>query len=336
MDIVTDFESLKEQFLLDNPDYYNDIGNFVKYVRNVRKLKSPEQQVYMVNGITTEEVIASLQYYIDKGQIKKQEPAKKYFVAIKQLFEYVLSNSSYKNDNFLRELANPSTREDSYSRKTNIFVADCSMLYPKESFVRLADHLVSDLISWCDKVIPKEGIFSDNIDATDFRRIVAALCIKLTILAGITYRQSRQIKFCSLNASKNTIAINGFNIRLPLELSVQFQRYAKYRINHLPGEYLFVDPDGCQWGDATSDSGIPNFMKTVIGATNITGIVKYGLIQLIKSGVNDSMIMKLTGASRELLNNCLEDVQGDIDNMDPYWDQYINSKLVTTQSYYKL
>jgi len=95
---------------------------------------------------------------------------------------------------------------------------------------------------------------------------------------------------------------------------------------------LFVGANGEQWGDATSDSGIPNFMKTAIQQTNITGMVKYGITQLIKSGVNDSIIMKLTGASRELLNSCLVDVQSN--NIE--WEQYINSKIVTTECYYQL
>ena len=93
---------------------------------------------------------------------------------------------------------------------------------------------------------------------------------------------------------------------------MQFQGYKKYRDLFLTSDYLFVNIDGKQWGDATSDSGIPNFLNTAIGQTNVTGLIKFGITQLIQSGVNDSVIMKLTGASREILNSCLSNEDNNI------------------------
>lgn len=58
-------------------------------------------------------------------------------------------------------------------------------------------------------------------------------------------------------------------------------------------------------GDKTSASGIPSFLKTAILKTTILSISKYGIIQLIKCGINDSVIMNLTGASREIMNDCI-------------------------------
>lgn len=132
-----EFMELKERFLHNNPDYSNDVTNFLNYIQTVREFKLPPQQDFMVNGMNTEQIIESLKYYIDLGQIKKVEPAKKYFVAIGQLFEYVLNNSNYQNDDFQRELANPVTREKSYSRKTNNFINKYDKLKPKESLTRL-------------------------------------------------------------------------------------------------------------------------------------------------------------------------------------------------------
>lgn len=324
------FGKLKEQFLIDKPDYSNDIGNFMTYIQQVRKLKVPEQEDFLVNGMTTEQVIQSLKYFIDKGQIKKQEPARKYFVSIGQLFEYVLNNSSYQNDNFLRELANPSTREDSYGRKTNEFIVEYNKLQPKESFGKLEVHLIDKLVEWCDKVLFNVN-YSKKMNDTNFKRVNASLCMKLILLTGVTYRQVRKIMFADLDSSQNTVVINGFRIRLPLKLSLQFQNYQQYRVKFLHSDFLFINFDGSQWGEATSNSGIPNFLKTAIDQTNLTGLVKFGISQLIQSGINDSVIMKFTGASREVLNDCLDDVQNNI-----FWEQYINSKLVTTAKYYEL
>lgn len=327
-----EFMELKERFLLSNPDYANDVNNFLNYMQIVREFKLPAQQDFMVNGMNTEQVIESLKYYVDLEQIKKKEPAKKYFVSIKQLFEYVLNNSEYQNDDFLRELANPANREKSYSRKTNDFINEYDKLKDKDQFLKLEYETLCKLIDWCNIAIDKIYLGDQEIDETEFRRFSAALCMKLIILTGVTYREARKLKINDLDAFRNTVVINDLRIRLPLTLSVQFQKYERYHRHFIKSEFLFVDSKGNQWGEATSDSGIPNFMRTAIQQTNLTGIVKYGITQLIKSGVNDSIIMKLTGASRELLNSCLIDVQSN--NLE--WEQYINSKIVTTECYYQL
>jgi hypothetical protein len=326
-----DFMELKELFLEKNPDYSNDVSNFLFYMQTIREFK-PHQQEIMVNGIKSEDIIESLRYYVERGQIKKQAPAKKYFVAIGQLFEYVLNNSNYQNSDLMNELANPSSREKSYKGKTIKFVEKFDMLKPKESFSTLDRDSIDKLTIWCDSVVEKYLGKGERIDDTDFKRIVAALCMKLMILIGITYREARKLKYEDLDPQTNVIQVNGFGIRLPLKLSVQFQNYVRYFNEFVHSDHLFVDIEGNQWGEATTDSGMPNYMKTAIQQTNLTGIVKFGITQLIKSGVNDSVIMKLTGASQELLSSCLHEVQ----NKDVEWDKYINSKIVTTDYYYML
>ncbi|MDD2971038.1 MAG: hypothetical protein PHE02_02760 [Lachnospiraceae bacterium] len=324
------FLELRDQFIIDKPDYTNDVNNFLNYIQKIRKLNIQEQEDFFVSGMSTEQVIQSLKYFVDKGQIKKQEPARKYFVSIGQFFEYILNNSKYKNENFFQELANPSSRENSYSRKTADFVSDYNKLQPKETLDKFDTHLIDDLINWCDEILNKAD-FTNRMTNTNFKRVNAALGMKLILLTGVTYRETRKILYRDLNSDNNTIFINDFRIRLPLKLSVQFQGYKKYRELFLTSDYLFVNIDGEQWGDATSDSGIPNFLNTAIGQTNVTGLIKFGITQLIQSGVNDSVIMKLTGASREILNSCLSN-----EDNNTFWEQYINSKLVTTEKYYSL
>lgn len=72
------------------------------------------------------------------------------FASKGQLFEYVLNNSSYQNDNSSRELANLSTREDCYSRKTSEFIVKYNNLQPKDSFGKLEVHLIDKLVEWRD------------------------------------------------------------------------------------------------------------------------------------------------------------------------------------------
>ena len=329
------FLALKEKFISENSDYGNDVSNFMNYMQHVYGLDLPAQQDLLINGMRTELIIKSLRHYVDIGQIKKQEPAKKYFVAIGQLFEFVLSNSDYSNDNLAKELANPSTREDSYSRKTAAFISENVDLLPKESLSALSSEKIKDLIVWCDTRISKDFGKCPEKDETVYKRITACLCIKLMILTGITYREARKIGFANLNAEESTIIINDFTIRLPKKLSVQFREYCNLKTNPLlkKSPYLFSDYCGKQWKGSTSVSGIPNFMKTAINETTVTGLIKYGITQLIKNGTNDDVIMKLTGVNKEIIIDCLDDIAKN----DRIWGElYINSKITNTDIYYEL
>lgn len=328
-----DFLTLKDKFLGVYPDYGNDISNFLYYMENIKKLTLPLHQDDLVNSMRTEAIIKSLEYFIEINQIKKQEPARKYFVSVGQLFEFVLSNSDYKNSDLKQELGNPATRVNSYSRKTNEFIDRCKKLSPKETQSPLTDDEVSVLIEWCDKQLIKDFERNEKLDSTRYKRISACLCIKLMILTGITYREARKLCFLDLDIDKSTITINDFIIRLPKMLSCQFREFYKVRTNYdtlKDSVFLFNTIDGKQWGEATSTSGIPGFMKTALSKTTIMSITKYGITQLINSGINDSIIMGLTGASREILNDCI----GAMTTVDR--EREINSKIVNTDKYYKL
>ncbi len=331
-----DFLTLKDKFILQHEDYSNDVLNFMNYMQNIYELNLPKHQDALVNSMRTELIIDSLEYYVNIGQIKKQEPAKKYFVAIGQLFEFVLANSEYSNDNLEKELANPPSREDSYSRKTSEFVLSNLLLQPKEAMPALDYRKIITLIGWCDKFIEndiKRIKKSQHNNITRFRRSTACLCMKLMLLTGVTYREARKIEFKDLNAAESSIRINGYVIRLPKRLSIQFALYYDLRSQFGPeSQYLFCDNDGKQWEGATSSSGIPTYMKTAIEETSVTAIIKYGISQLIKNRINDSVIMKLTGANKEVLNDCLDSNTSDEND----WEKYINSRIVNTELYYKL
>ena len=60
----------------------------------------------------------------------------------------------------------------------------------------------------------------------------------------------------------------------------------------------------------------------------MTSIVKYGISQLLKAGLSDSIIKKMTGASEKLIQGCIlhEDYER---------DRIVNNKLVTVELYYE-
>ena len=168
-------------------------------------------------------------------------------------------------------------------------------------------------------------------DATSFRKAVAAIGIKMMMLYGITYRELRKMKWDDYNEVYDCITVNGFELRLPLKLSIQLRNikdfvFDKKIVNK--EKLMFAGFRGEAWNDITSSSGIPDYMGMLIGITSVTSVVKYGISQLLKAGLSDSVIKKMTGASEKVIQGCLLQEDNEL-------KQIINTKVLMADWYYE-
>ncbi len=100
------------------------------------------------------------------------------------------------------------------------------------------------------------------------------------------------------------ITVNGFELWLPLKLSIQLRNIKDFVFNKKivnKENLIFAGFRGEAWNDITSSSGIPDYMGALIGITSVTSAVKYGINQLLKAGLSDSIIKKMTGASETVI-----------------------------------
>jgi integrase len=325
-----DIELLKEKFLIANNNYYrNDVENFINYIET-QETGASFYSKFTLQGMSTKGILESLKHYVNIEQFQKKETARKYISAIGQLFEYILSHTDIENTDLKNQLGAPSNRKDSYLGQCTDYINNCEELLEKESLSMLTEEQAKQLLDWCNNEIDNSlDLNTEQNERIGFKRLVAAICIKLMLFLGITYRVARVLRFSDLDVENNTIMINGYITRLPLILSKQFRKYKT-----ILGEkgfdtqdgFLFITLDGTQWGEKTSSSSIPTFLKSQLGQTNITSIIKYGIKQLILNGMSDNVIIKLTGISREILNDCLEPSDTDI-------FAYINAKIINTPIY---
>lgn len=330
MGIVAD---LKDEFLINNPDYTNDVNNFIDYV-SAHDGKEFFDKEFTIGGMTTIYILDSLQYNIANEKIKSKETAKKYLTSIGMLVDYILLKSSIKNISLKNELGAPSRWEDSsYRSQCNRFVENCVQLRDKEIFSAIEFDMAEQLVEWCDIQI-RNAIEGENLFGRSalFRKMVAGLCVKLMLLTGVTYRCLRQLKMEALDLDANTITISNFIIRLPINLSKQLKHYAIIREeNNIDSEYLFVNAKGKQWKEQTKSSGIPDYLEKDGFEVQLTSIIKYGIKELINIGINEAIIMDITWASSDIIKDCLP-----ANEMECGWYSYINSKIVNAKLYERL
>lgn len=326
-------DKLKEEFIVKNDDYTNDVNNFIEYL-DVKRGKDSFYNELIIGGMTTDEIINSLKYLnIDINRIKRKSPAYKYTSAIGELFYYIYQNSNIQNSDFLKQIE--SKKEESYSRKCSEFINNCATLEGSEVYTALDDETVDKLLKWCDNeintMLDKDQQKHERIG---FKHMTVALCVKLMLLTGITYREVITLRFSALNTKVNTIEINNYIFRLPLKLSVQFMHYKelckekKFDTDH---GYLFTDQNGKEWGKKTASSCAPTYLDTVIGQKDFTGIIKYGIRNLILVGIDTNIIKQITGAKDDIIKDCINHNEN-----DDVWFSYINSKIVSSTLYGKL
>lgn len=69
-------------------------------------------------------------------------------------------------------------------------------------------------------------------------------------------------------------------------------------------------------------------MMMLYGITSVTSAVKYGINQLLKAGLSDSIIKKMTGASETVIQGCLLQEDNEL-------KQIINTKVLMADWYYE-
>lgn len=94
-----------------------------------------------------------------------------------------------------------------------------------------------------------------------------------------------------------------------------------------------MDLSGKRWGATTTSSRIPDVLNRRIGRTDTTGLVKFGLTNLLKGGMSIKDIEKLTAAKGELLRDCIPFSEEFEMQMK---DKYVNMCLVSMDICYRL
>ena len=190
---------------------------------------------------------------------------------------------------------------------------------------------INDIIITIDSYFRE---YANNIESMSFSKVSSMLAIKLMILTGAKYSVIRDLKFDHLKLDENTITIQKYTIRLPVNLSLQFRIFCKLRENvlNVSSKYLFCNQDSSQWHKSIY-SGIADFLSVTILRMDTTGISKYGITNLLKAGVSIIEIENLTGAKGDLIRGCMPiDLESDIDKEN----RLMNMKLASSEHYYKL
>ncbi len=324
-----DYQKISDDFIAEYPDYKSDVINFTEYLgTHWKNSLSGEPLRILLKGIDVEFILQSLIYNVEEiKRYKSKTKAKRYATVIGLFFNYIRRTTDIANPELYDAISFNRLRENSYMRRMMFYIEKCDLLAGIVEQDPLTSIQAEKLLIWSNEQLEGKGWG----DATNFRKAMASIGIKMMMLYGITYRELRKIKWEQYDEYYGFIIINNFALRLPPQLSRQLQQMKQFVSQNGKNNkenLLFEDINGEPWGEVTSSSGIPDYLGTLIEITSVTSIVKYGIGQLLKAGLSDSIIKKITGASDKLIQGCLL-------HEDDELIKIINNKIVMAELYYQ-
>ena len=324
-----DYIDITNDFIKEYPDYKSDVVNFSEYIEvNWKNSLSGDGLRILLQGIDVDFILKSLIYNVETvKRYKSKTKAKRYATVIGQFFNYIRKTTDIVNPDLYDAISYNRLRENSYMQQMMAYIDRCEMLAGIVEQEPLTSTEVEKILIWANE----QFLSQKWEDATSFKKAMAAIGIKMMMLYGITYRELRKMKWSDYEEMYDCITVNGFELRLPLKLSVQLRSLKDYIFKKEivnSDNLIFAGFQGEAWNDITSSSGIPDYMGALIGITSVTSIVKYGISQLLKAGLSDSVIKKMTGASEKVIQGCLLHEDNEL-------KQIINTKILMADQYYE-
>lgn len=260
----------------------------------------------LLKGLSKENIIQSIEYYVDKYSIEFKVTVESYVIVIKSFFDFLTLEYDIVNDNF------DSTKSFNILKTRINTKIDELELYKSKQKSPISSKAFQKILVYCDNKIDSayESKLIDyskknNSILTEF---ISSLIVKLIMYTGIKNNIVSSISFEDYNLELNKININGYWIHVPDKLGIQMKKYIYIRDKLLGSKYrkeLFIN-------GKTKESLGKNYsymfrvLKSVLGDNKAESVSKYTIITMIDNGMNPSIIMDFTSCSFETYMHCQE------------------------------
>ncbi|MEK3879188.1 hypothetical protein [Paenibacillus sp. FSL M7-0420] len=314
--------------------YKNKIMVFYKFLVSDKGINDKSYKSYL-EAMKTEEVIESLNYYIIANKINSESVAWHYISVIKRyfLFIYDAEKLIIQNANLIKSFSLSNDSKDSFTYKIKKEIFESGDLEKKDSKTELTQEEVEVLISECDQQI-KELLEGDSIlkYPSQYNDFVSCIIIKLLLFTGAKYQVIINLRLSDLNLKQQILRINGYYIRLPINLFTQLQEYVAIKKQMQSDcdnkdNFLFTRFDGEK---LKGTSFISDTLVQFTGRGDTTGIIKFAIIEMIKRGINQSLIQDFTGNGSKIYDYCQSKVN---ESKNLSVNRYLDSKLRSLEIY---
>lgn len=285
--------------------------------------------VNILSKIDDKMIIRSVEYYINTYDIKFKVTVDHYFIVVKEYFKFLLSEYKIKNENFDSFDKNIKLKNlvDKKIKDMNLNTTEQKQPITKSKF--------DEINSLCNKKIElfqKSGLKSPNKDKNYYNKplteFISAIIVKIIMLTGIKNQVIGKLIINDLDTQLNKIRINGFWIHLPDNLGKQLKKFVEIR------NEIVKDPDERSLFVNKRGEGIGKYyslmfavLKSISGNMKAESVAKFTIMNMIKKGINSSIIQKLTTFGNDTYLHCQELINEEKKYDLKSKNRYLDSKI---------
>jgi integrase len=297
------------------------------------------------------DLIQSLEYYIDKNKVTAQITASNYIHYITSFFKMLSEKYNIENDMFI----NIEQNKQLIAKSKEII----SKLRKTVSKDNASDEQYEDLVSGIEDFLNNFNIndlYDEIIKCKNsnkytklYHRFVSIIPIKLIIKFALSNLRVISLEYSDLDMGKNTLLINGLQLPLDKELIELFKQYLRVReyILNLYSKQetkLFVKNNGEPYIKNTADrKNVPAYasffriMKDNIKTESAELFANRRILDMLDHGIDISTIIRISEKSAEKCielqnsNNKEDDV---INKLNLFFNEDTNKKIEVKKKEY--
>ncbi|ACA53843.1 site-specific integrase [Clostridium botulinum] len=298
---------------------------FIKYIIEERKYTGKVLDLFKFDLGKTDIINSVIYYVVENENVKSKSAIDDFLIALNMLFEEVI-NDKYFNQN-LNNLQPFSKLSSEIARKIE-----------KDRIKDLKEKETRPAISNEEYIIIVE--YLNNMILNSLKAHEVKIIIKLLLLYGFSFDRIIELKTKDYCSEKGTLSIVygnitnrlNFILELPYELNKLMKSYLEIRNKRYPNaENLFVTTEGTTITHGFLTYTLDNIKKEYDlqkskshdnkNTFTNTGLAKYAVIQMILEGMNQSIILDLTGFKEEQFSYC-QDYVNELKNLNR--NRYVN------------
>lgn len=324
-------ESLEEFLVSKKIDHSKRSGSYEKDLKVFQKfLESKDVNdkniKEFMKGIDVDTIAKSINFYIEKNDIKKISTVQRYISAIKEFLLFLFSENIISNDAFLRNLSLPAYKEDSFRSKLNRILVENNKLFNSISYDAFDELQIKDLLAECDLIL--NNGFKVIQKRKEINMYISALIIKFIIFTGMPYREIPKLNINIYQEFDRSIKINNIVIEIPEKMMGQINDYIIFRKEKANGEQFFIDSNGVPISFKTAQ--VAYWLKVLCGRRDITGLTKYGIKNMIDANINIILIQKFSKVGNDIIQSCLKEY---LEENEQILIKDFNAKLKRSKTY---
>lgn len=305
---------------------------FIPFIDKSKKYKNtPEDIIRLLkNDITRQDLIDGAKFYVmENRNVISQKGVNNFLISISKFVEF-LSNEGIENIALTRILPFKNLAQSIIDE----LESEGKHLEPPEEDPPINDQEFIFIVEYLK-----------TVDLTKYNSAEYCVMTKLLLFLGLKYSRLAALKLTDFNTDTNTLDViydeknnRHYTVHLPNMLSKQLKQYIKLRSEkNFNSALLFVNRNG----NETTNSFLSEFLNKIrtgyIESSQVdneylndknhftpTGLMKYAIIQMIRRGINQSVIIDFTGNQENIYRDCQNEVNEEkIESRN----RYLDSKL---------